>query len=445
MVIIALGVFLVSPKKVHAILLLSIVFFGAGVARMHSAIPTDTLETTGVEQEVVFSGRVYREPDVRDTSTNLFVIRDDTQEKILVRISSYKKVNYADTIHVSGVLETPENFEGENGRIFNYRSYLAKDGIHNIVAFPKIDVVSSKNTPTGFLLTAKQAYLSALKRVLPEPAAALAGGITVGERRSLGDELTQDFRDTGLVHIVVLSGYNIAIIVIFIVALLSSFPKRLRYTLAIFGIVAFTILVGASATVVRASIMGSIGALGTVVGRTYDALYTLAIAGFGMLLWNPYLLMYDPSFQLSFVATVGLLVGAPLLTPFLSFVPDRYGLREICVATIATQIAVLPLLVYMVGDVSLVAIFVNLLVLPVIPIAMLFVFFTGIAGTVFTPVGILIGSVAYTLLSYVIFVVRFFADIPFAIVSVPAFPFWMTFLFYILLIGGVWYLKRKTS
>lgn len=442
--LLALSIFILSLRKPQVAILVIVIFFGFGFTRMHLAIDTP-LDIVSADRKVFFEGRVVKEPDVREGYTNLVVKRNDTAERVLVRTTPYKNIKYADTILVTGVLEFPENFEGGSGRIFNYRAYLAKDAIYYTIPFPEIEIREHQKTPTGFLLELKNKYLMALKRALPEPSAALAGGITVGERRSLGEKLTQDFRDTGLVHIVVLSGYNIAIIVLFIIAILSFLPYRSRHVVAICGIIAFTILVGASATVVRAAIMGSIGALGAVVGRTYQALYTLVLAGFGMLLWNPYLLMYDPSFQLSFVATLGLLLGVPILIPHFTFIPDKFALREIAAATIATQIAVLPLLVYMVGDISLVAVFVNLLVLPVIPLAMLLVFFTGVAGMIYAPLAIVFAGVAHILLGYVIFLVETFSKIPLAVVSTPVFSFTLVLVAYGLLGIGVWYIKSISA
>ncbi|QSH39235.1 ComEC/Rec2 family competence protein [Candidatus Kaiserbacteria bacterium] len=442
----ALSLLFVSRRRLFVVCAIALLFFALGVGRMHVAVPvTITNIEVHTEDIVVFEGVVIKEPDIRDTYTNIVVARTDTKQKVLVRITPFEEVHYKDEVAIRGILEAPENFEGEGGRIFNYRAYLAKDAIYSIAPFPEFEVLTSNSTPTGLLLTLKGAYLASLKSVLPEPSAALAGGITVGERRSLGDELTQDFRDTGLIHIVVLSGYNIAIVVLFIVAMLSFLPPKPRHLVAIGGIFVFTILVGASATVVRAAIMGSIASLGVVAGRTYAALYTLVLAGFAMLLWNPYLLIYDPSFQLSFVATAGLLLGVPILLPYLHFVPENYALKDIFAATIATQIAVLPLLVYMIGDVSLVAVLVNLLVLPTIPLAMLFVFLTGVVGMVYQPFALLFGFIAHAFLSYVILLVEFFADVPFAVVSLPTFSFVFVLAAYGLLTALVWYIQRKND
>jgi competence protein ComEC len=422
--------------------LVFVLFLTVGVARMHSAAPENAPDER-FDSDVSLVGTVIREPDVRDSYTNLILESPEYAHRILVRAQPFQDFTYKDEVRVIGVLEPPENFEGDTGRIFNYRGYLAKDDVRYIIAFPEVEIISQNKTPTGFLFSLKQTYLDTLKRNLPEPSAALAGGITVGERRSLGERLTQAFRDTGLIHIVVLSGYNIAIIVMFISAVLMYLPERPRLTMAIIVIALFTVLVGASATVVRAALMGSIGAVGVMAKRTYSALHALVVAGFAMLLWNPYLLLYDPSFQLSFTATLGLLLGVPLIVPYLKLIPDTLALRELIAATIATQIAVLPLLAYMIGEVSLVALVVNALVLPFIPFAMLAVFLTGVLGSIHSVVAVPFAAIAYGLLFYVIKVVEFFAALPFAKVALPEFSPLVVGVVYIILGVIVWKAKTK--
>lgn len=415
-----------------------------GFARMDLAVPQ--MEAHPATGEVVtFTGDVVREPDIRGTHTNIVIRSDDSTHHILVRISPHTGVSYGDTVSFSGVLEPVENFASETERVFNYRGYLAKDDIYHIVAFPEAFTITDHHraTLTGSLLGIKHAYLGSLQRLLPEPAASLAGGITVGERRSLGEVLTQQFRDVGLIHIVVLSGYNIAIITLFIVAILSFLPQRIRYAVAILGIILFTILVGASATVVRAAIMGCIGALGAMLGRSYDALHTLLLAAIGMLLWNPYVLVYDPSFQLSFMATLGLLVGLPIVTPYLWYIPEQLGLRDIIGATISTHIAVLPLLTHMVGSVSVVALIVNVLVLPMIPLAMLAVFLSGVLGLLHYAVAFPFVAIAHALLSYIIGITRFFGELPFAAVQIPLFSGVWVITAYAALACAVVYIKGK--
>ena len=429
----------------HRRVLVSVILVACvcGVVRMHLAIPPPVSLPLG--EHVVFTGRIATEPDVRETFTQLIIDTPSLAHRVLIRTDVFQTFTYNDIVHVRGVLTMPENFTTDTGRLFNYRGYLAKDAIYSVISRPDIQIVSSHPSILGSLLRIKQYYLRTLKQVFPEPSAALAGGITVGERRSLGDALTEDFRHTGLIHIVVLSGYNIAIIVLFINALLYWLSPRTRAVSAIVCITLFVFLVGPSATVVRAALMGAIGALGVIAHRHYDALHALVLASGVMILANPYVVVFDPSFQLSVIATAGLLLGAPLLMTRLTWVPDTLALRELVAATCATYIAVLPLLAYMVGEVSLVSLLVNILVLPVIPVAMLAVFCAGVIGMVSTSLALVCASVGHALLAYVFSIVDVFAHVPHAVVPIAQLPLSVVGVCYALLLYGTMRLRRQSA
>jgi len=437
-----------SRKSVVLFLALALLGVLFGYVRMDIAVvPPDAELLARVGERVTLEGVVAYEPDRRETYTNVVIrLRGGKKSKVLVRVNR-GDFAYGDTIAATGILEVPENFSADEGRAFNYIGYLAKDRVHFLMNFPEEVVVVSKGGGTlkRFLFTSKQTYLRAVHRAIPEPSAALAGGITVGDKQSLGSELSDDFRRTGIIHIVVLSGYNITIIMVFFAFLFMKLPERIRLAAAGVTIILFTILVGASATVVRAAAMGILAGLARTTHRTYAITRALFIAGLAMLLWNPYLLAFDPSFQLSFIATLGLIFGTPLVLPYLSFVPRVFALREIAAITIATQIAVLPLLVYMMGSVSLVSLLVNLLVLPVVPLAMILTFLTGVAGMISPILALLFGYFAYAVLSYVLFVVDVFAGLPFASLAVPPVPFWSIVIMYAPLAAGVILVGREKS
>ncbi|MEK7151852.1 MAG: ComEC/Rec2 family competence protein, partial [Patescibacteria group bacterium] len=179
-------------------------------------------------------------------------------------------------------------------------------------------------------------------------------------------------------------------------------------------------------------------------GRTHDITIALFLAGFLMLLHNPKILMFDPSFQLSFLATLGLIYGAPLIEKYFHLVPTRFQLREFATATIATQIFVLPLLLYMTGEFSMVALPVNLLVLVFIPLTMLFGFLTGVVGFVSTTLSVPFAAVSYLFLAYELQVVEFFSSLPFASVSVRYFPLWLLIFLYILISAMIFRFYKNT-
>lgn len=425
---------------------LMLIALTGGYIRMHSATPLQSPLLTHVGTEVVLEGVVTDDPDRRNRTQHILLETADG-ENVLVRTDVHRTISYGDTLRIIGTLEIPENFEGDTGRVFNYQGFLAKDDIRARIAFPEVDVIEQRggNVLYRTLFAIKHQYLDALARTIPEPGAALAGGITVGDKQALGGELQDDFRKTGLIHIVVLSGYNVTIIIVFFTFLFALFPRNTQYVLAAIGIVLFTLLVGASATVVRAAIMGIIAAIALISGRTYDIARALLIAGFLMLLWNPYLLAFDPSFQLSFIATLGLIFGTPLLVPYLSRVPEAFHFREITAATIATQIAVIPALIYMMGEVSLVALPVNILVLPVVPLAMLFVFIAGALGMFATVLSLPFAWLAHGLLLYVLEIVDVFASVRFASMTVPEIPIWLIGAMYLILGAIVFRLTQRQS
>jgi competence protein ComEC len=398
-----------------------------------------------VDTEVALEGIVIREPDVREKITHLYVRVDD--EVLLVKASRYTDIVYGDRITFEGVLKKPESFETDLGRTFKYPEYLHARGVSYTVSFAKVDVLEAEqgNIFISNILAGKQLFMRNIEYVIPEPQVGLAEGLLLGVKQALGDELETVFRKTGIIHIVVLSGYNVMLVVIFITYVLSYvLPFRARVWFGIGAIVCFAILVGLSATVVRASIMASLVLFAQATGRLYAVLRALVLAGLIMILLNPYLLIYDVGFQLSFLATLGLVFFAPYVEKWVTFMPRLFKMREFLTATIATQLFVMPILLYSIGEFSLVSVVVNVLVLPMVPVAMLLTFITGMVGFISVPVATLLGFVTYISLEYILVIASFFAGVPFASVAVQAFPFWVVIVSYVLM-GYILYRLNNPS
>jgi competence protein ComEC len=180
--------------------------------------------------------------------------------------------------------------------------------------------------------------------------------------------------------------------------------------------------------------MASIALFARATGRTYDALRALGIVATGMVAVNPRTLLFDPGFQLSVIATWGLVSISPLLESRLERITERFGLRSIVASTIGTQIAVLPILLFQSGTLSFVSLPANILVLPVVPLAMLASFISGVAGAIAGGLAVIVGAPAYVLLSYVIEAAQALSVIPYAAVPVPPFPFALVVLVYVFLV-----------
>jgi competence protein ComEC len=388
-----------------------------------------------VSQDVVFEGLVIRDPEARERAVVLVVQLEGSAQKLRVSAPRGLEVAYGDWVEVSGVLERPEAFESELGRTFPYEEYLRAHGITHTVSSTEVRVASTGGgyAPLRALFFLKHRFAESVSALLPEPHASFALGLLLGEKHGLGERLESVFRTVGIIHIIVLSGYNLTIIAEALMRVLKPvLMPRPRSLVGALAIIAFALAVGPSATVVRATLMALLVLFARVTGRTYDALRALFAAGACMVLFNPYTLAFDPGFQFSFLATLGLILLGPLVDRALAFLPSYAGVREYASSTIATQIAVAPLLLWSVGSVSLIAVIANILILVAVPLAMLLTFIAGLVGLV-VPDLVFVAYPAYLVLAYILTAAEFFARVPFAEYIAPPFPFWMVAAVYTVL------------
>lgn len=396
-------------------------------------------------ERVVLEGVIVADPDIRETTARLVaeVTVPEGTTKLLVVTGRYPSFSYGEEVRIEGKLETPEPFSTDAGRVFAYDRFLAKDGVFGIIEYASVEHIAAREgwrLIPGFLYDLKNAGVAALSAALPEPHASLASGLILGGKQGLGESLLDDFIVAGLVHIVVLSGYNVMIVADFVMRLFGFLMRRRAALVGAAAIALFVIAAGAGPASIRAGIMAVIALYARATGRAYEAFRALLLAAFLMLLMSPLTLLYDPGFQLSFVATLGLIFGAPQVERLLSFLKSAF-LRGIAASTIAAQVAVLPLLLYQNGLLSLVALPANLLVLPFVPLAMLFSALALFVAALLPSFGPLFALPAYMLLSGIIFTVETAASIPLAAVSVPSFPFVLVVVAY----GTLGYLLYMTK
>ena len=445
-----------KDKKYFAKIFLFVgVAFAIGILRMvvvNTAPDFDLAQRVG--ERVELSAKIIDEPDLRDTSARYVVAPENGKSRILLVANRFPEFQYGDKIKVSGKLDLPKNFEIDNGEEFDYISYLSKDRIHFIIYQPQISLVERVGIGIRSLLfRLKNIFIAKIGDVVPEPNASLLSGMIFGTKQSLGNDLLEQFKNVGLIHIVVLSGYNITIIAVGIFYALSFIGKRnLSFILSIICILLFAIMVGLSATVLRAVIMAFIAILARFLGRPHDALRWLLIAGFLMLFYNPLSLLHDPSFQLSFMATLGLIIFSPFVYIFLSkklsFIPEKFALREIVASTLAVQIFILPLLIKMSGNVSMISFLVNPIALPLTPYVMALGGLTGGLGLIpiIGPIlSWLFGALAYLLTELIFKIVEFSSSLPFSPFSIGTLPLYVVFIWYAFYGWGYFRLKTPPT
>jgi competence protein ComEC len=401
---------------------------------MLRAAPYDAIPSVpaSLGARVSYEGVVVSEPDLRDASQRI-VIRANVRGgslRLLAVAPRTARIATGDRVFVSGTLDRPEAFADEGGRVFRYDKYLAREGIYYLLdfAYVRVEAHAPWYSPSAALARAKRAFIAGIDAALPEPYASLASGIVIGGKSGLGTELEDAFRTSGLVQIIVLSGYNVMVVAEWVMAGLAALRlgMRPRAVFAALALALFVAIAGASATSIRAALMACIALYARATGRTYAASRALLAAVALMLLWNPLYLAFDPGFGLSVAATAGLIWLAPAFESKLGAVANAFW-KNALATTLAAQIAVLPLLLYDTGNLSLVAVPANLLVTPFVPAAMAFSALAGVVGAAFGAFAPLLAAIAafpaYLLTAGFIFVARASAALPFAGILIPAFPF----------------------
>ncbi len=419
--------------------------FTGGILRFQQveSAPPDLSLFYGRQMEV--RGIVIGEPEITPKVQRLTLRAEEVEGEVfrqpfltLVTLGRYPRYRLGDELLVRGTIEEPENFTED----FDYRAYLAKDDIYSTFFFPRIEKVSEgKGSKLNLVLSGiKHAFEEKLDLILPEPHAAFLKGLTLGERESLPEKLVENFNRTGVTHIIALSGYNITLVANFLIWMLLglTLPFRFAFWIATAGIALFVLLTGASPSVTRAGVMGILILVARREGRLYSIRNALALTGAVMIFHNPKILRFDAAFQLSFLATLGLIYLSPYVERWLDKIRSRIALirgkilvpkdslrerhaflplRRIFIETLSAQLAVLPLLIYLFGRVSLVSPITNLLVILAVPYSMILGFLAGALGFLWEPLSQVVGWVTWVLLEYKIRVIELFAALPAASVN----------------------------
>lgn len=412
------------------------------------------VQVGGKGLQVTLNGYIDDEPDINGLKSQLiFRVKElvvpektfEVDEKTLIQTGSFPKHQFGDQLSVIGSLQTPENFKD-----FDYIQYLKNKDIRTVMFSPK--VAENQELKLGFgarfkislyrkLFKVKESFENAVKHSLPEPYSAYINGILLGSKQDIPQSIKDAFSRTSTSHILAISGYNITIIAEALLAVFVLAMRRRRaFWVSVIVILLFTILTGASASVVRASIMGLLLLFANGYGRLYDARNGITLAAGLMVFLNPFILVFDIGFQLSFLAVLGLIYVYPFLDNKFKKVPEVWVLKENLLMTISAQTLVFPLIIYYFNQFSLVSLPANILVLPLMPVTMLFGFLTGVGGLIFSPLGRAVGLFAWGLGFYQLEAIKWFSSLSFASISISI--KWFTLLgIYGFIIYGIWKLN----
>lgn len=371
----------------------------------------------------------------------LIIALNEEDKKVLMN-SSLKNdaIRTGNKVTLSCLLTLPKSIED-----FDYRMHLAKEGVGWICKRGVIEKRKNTRSALGILNDVRLRGEEIIGRLMPEPEAGLAKGIIFGGNNLLAEQTANAFSMVGLTHVVAVSGFNVTIIAEYLIlfGIAIGLWRRQAIVFAIVGITLFVAMVGFSASALRAGCMASILLWAMRYGRLSASLSAIVFSATMMLAINPLLLRWDVGFQLSFLATIGIIYLAPLYEHEWVKQHSFFGMTEAALLTISAQIFVLPVLLYNFKSLSLISVFANMIVLPMIPLAMLLVFLVIVCGSFSLWAGLPFAWLAYLVLHGIITIVHYFAQVPWASVefsiNMPIIVLWYLFLFVIIV-----RLKRNT-
>lgn len=421
--------------------------FVVGMVRYGLVFPRDSPERVEhYEGEAEVIGIVDAEPDLRIDGVRYIVAAESVDNitvtgRVYLKNDRYPQFVYGDKLKISCKLVRPEPIvDEETGQIFRYDLYLGLQHVFATCNQARITKLAGGqgNVVFTLILKGKHALAEKISDLWPEPEASFMAGILYGYRGGLGN-LNEQFSRTGVTHIVAVSGFNISVIATILIttATYACVPRQKAFWFISIGIVGFVIFTGASASVVRAGVMGIIALLAKHVGRSSRIGNVMIAAATAMVMNNPLVLWSDAGFQLSFLSTLGLVYVSPLLEKWQKYLPTFLGLQESLLSTMSAIIATLPLILYQFGRLSLVAPIVNVLILWVISWLMLAGTVAVVVGFLSSVIGIWVAWPAHVGMQYIIQVVAWFADLTWASVDVRA-PAWVAIAAYTALVYAIY-------
>ena len=385
----------------------------------------ESRENIVLNQKLEFIGVVSSEPKARENSQELIVsLKPPLGGQIKIIVSRFPEFHYGDLLQADHEIlpaSRPDDLP--------------------TVLFPKITLLESDK---GFWLKAKLLKLkgnliSRFRELLGQDQSALLSGLTLGSRGDFRKEFRDEMARSGTTHLVALSGYNIAILVLALGKTFGRYlSRRKTFYLTALIILFFVMMTGAEASVVRAAIMGFLILLAKEAGRFYNFHNALLLAAFAMVLVNPLILRYDIGFQLSFLSLLGIVYIAPILKNLMKLEEGKgmgfLNWKESAATTFSAQLAVAPLLIKTFGQFSLTALGANILILGLVPLTMFLGFVLAGLSLISTSLGFLLAKLTSLLLSYEIGVIKIFASLSLPIAGISSGLFIIYYLFLLIFI-----------
>jgi competence protein ComEC len=308
--------------------------------------------------------------------------------------------------------------------------------LHDVYATARLKNVQilSQGKPSFWrdVYSVKHSFVKSLEKIYSGDDAGMLAGVLIGQKSLLSEGVLNELAQSGLTHLIVLSGYNITVIALFMMRLLAACFVAL-----------FIAATGFTAASVRPAIMVIMLFSAQIATRQANIFRVILIALLAMVIASPIALVYDVSLQLSFIGFLGLAYLSPIIEPWFEKFDEWHGMRDLVSETIAVQVSVLPYLIWMSGIVSLLVIVSNAITVAIVPLVMAAGFFDVLLGFISTSLAKILALPVKFCLAYFLSVAKIVAACDFLILKFPSFSGWWIFTIYSFLGILVWFLLRK--
>lgn len=372
--------------------------------------------------EIVFQGMVLGEPS-RGTRNTKLIINSQKAEinnrelslrgRVLVFTPSFSQYQYGDELKIKGKINSPQEFPD-----FNYKEFLRKDRIYSVVFNSEIEIISRDNgNPFLKVIFALKERLKKTSKIMSLPEGSILAAMTLGDKAGISQDFKEKLSRAGLSHIIAISGMHIMIL--FGISLLLFFRiglwRRQATLLTILLLMFYILMIGMPPSAVRAGIMGGLLYASYSFGRINQSARAIVFAAAGMVVVNPLILTRDVGFQLSFLASLGIIYLLPIFAKWIK--AEGSKMKELISLTFAAQVFCFPILVFNFGQFPILSPISNLLVVPLLPLLLGIGFIFLVLGTIIPALAFPFSVIFQFPFTFVVKVVDLISSISFSSIS----------------------------
>ena len=366
---------------------------------------------------------------------------------------------FGNIVEITGTYEEPSTARNYKG--FDYRQYLKSRNIYGTIDCEKYEIIATNkiNVASNIVNYVQNNIKENMFNILDEEQSALCVGILIGDREKISDITEDNFKKSNLTHMLAVSGSHITYIIVALTTILSKTNRKFSLIITILFLLFFTVLTGFTASVLRASIMGIITLLASILHRKSDTINNLGISSIIILIYNPYLLV-DAGFLLSYAGTIGIILFSKKISNGISIIVNKinpnllnieqnnnskiffvksiiekiilYVISSLSL-TLSANIVIIPIMAYMFSTISFTFWISNILAGPVMEVVTIFGFIVYFISIIFPILAQFLGIALNLLLTVLLKIAEISSKIPGASIYIKTPSIYMCVIYYLII------------